>query len=163
MAFVRYKEVNGKRYYQLVRNYRERGKHRQEVLCHLGVHDSLEKAIEHETRKEAAQRNEVAALRKRAKQIYDTTAAGRKTLSEAQIAAIRQEWREEEAHNDSFYDARYEKVKRWLQLYLPEWEPGVDFEHFLLVLEVLRRKEDLGKKHRAKLNKLREIQRKYPA
>lgn len=48
VAFVRYKTVKGRRYYQLVRNYRENGKHRQQVLCHLGQHESLEAAIDHE-------------------------------------------------------------------------------------------------------------------
>lgn len=48
MAFVRYKTVKGRRYYQLVRNYREDGKHRQRVLCHLGQHESLDEAIKHE-------------------------------------------------------------------------------------------------------------------
>jgi hypothetical protein len=46
MAFVRRKKSRGKHYYQLVRNYREEGKHRQKVLCHLGVHDTVEAAIE---------------------------------------------------------------------------------------------------------------------
>jgi hypothetical protein len=45
MAFVLQKNVKGYRYYQLVRNYREQGKHRQEVIKHLGPHDSLEGAI----------------------------------------------------------------------------------------------------------------------
>lgn len=46
LAFVRYKKVNGKKYYQLVRNYRENGKHKQEVLYHLGPqYDSLEAVI----------------------------------------------------------------------------------------------------------------------
>jgi hypothetical protein len=46
VAFVRYKTVKGKKYYQIVRNYREDGKHKQEVLCHLGAHRSLEEAID---------------------------------------------------------------------------------------------------------------------
>ena len=46
MAFVRYKTVKGKKYYQVVRNYREDGKHKQEVLCHLGAYRSLEEAID---------------------------------------------------------------------------------------------------------------------
>ncbi len=49
MAFVRTKSVDSNKYYQLVRNYREGGKHRQEVLYHLGKHRSLEAAIEAET------------------------------------------------------------------------------------------------------------------
>ena len=43
--FVRRKKVKGNIYYQLVRNYREDGKHRQQFLCHLGRHKSLEAAI----------------------------------------------------------------------------------------------------------------------
>jgi DNA-binding XRE family transcriptional regulator len=45
MAFVRRKKMGGKHYYQLVRNDRVAGKHRQKVLCHLGVHNSIEAAI----------------------------------------------------------------------------------------------------------------------
>ena len=45
MAFVRSKTVNGRRYYQLVENYREDGKHRQRVLVHLGKHATLKDAI----------------------------------------------------------------------------------------------------------------------
>jgi hypothetical protein len=43
--FVRRKKVKGNIYYQLVRNSREAGKHKQKVLCHLGRHRSLEAAI----------------------------------------------------------------------------------------------------------------------
>jgi hypothetical protein len=53
LAFVRPKRVRGYTYYQLVRNYREEGKHRQEVLAHLGHHDTLEAAILAEERKVA--------------------------------------------------------------------------------------------------------------
>jgi hypothetical protein len=66
MVFVRRKKMHGKHYYQLVRNYREAGKHRQKVLCHLGVHDSIEAAIADTQRqvdhyeKEAASREEKA-------------------------------------------------------------------------------------------------------
>jgi hypothetical protein len=49
-VFVRRKKVKGNTYYQLVRNYREDGKHKQQVLCHLGPHKSLEAAIETESR-----------------------------------------------------------------------------------------------------------------
>ena len=43
--FVRRKKVKGNTYYQLVRNVREDGKHKQQFLCHLGPHKSLEAAI----------------------------------------------------------------------------------------------------------------------
>jgi hypothetical protein len=48
MPFIRYKTVKGRRYYQLVRNYREAGVHRQQVICHLGPHESIDAAIEAE-------------------------------------------------------------------------------------------------------------------
>jgi hypothetical protein len=44
-VFVRRKKVKGNIYYQLVRNYREDGKHKQQMLCHLGRYKSLEAAI----------------------------------------------------------------------------------------------------------------------
>src|ERR671921_2580720 len=62
MAFVRRKKMGGKHYYQLVRNYREGGKHRQEVLCHLGVHDSIEAAIADKQR-QVVHHEEAAAAR----------------------------------------------------------------------------------------------------
>jgi hypothetical protein len=51
MAFIRYKTVKGRRYYQLVHNFRENGVHCQEVLCHFGPHDSIDAAIEAERRR----------------------------------------------------------------------------------------------------------------
>ncbi len=46
VAFIRRKKVHGYEYYQAVRNYRDsNGKHHQEVLCHLGKHNSLDAAI----------------------------------------------------------------------------------------------------------------------
>src|SRR5829696_3983289 len=66
MVFVRRKKMHGKHYYQLVRNDRVAGKHRQKVLCHLGVHDSIEAAIADTQRqvdhyeKEAASKEEEA-------------------------------------------------------------------------------------------------------
>lgn len=50
MAFVRHKVVKGRKYYQYVRNYREAGRHKQEVLCHLGPHQSSEEAMDYSER-----------------------------------------------------------------------------------------------------------------
>jgi hypothetical protein len=55
-VFVRRKKVKGYIYYQLVRNYREDGKHRQQVLCHLGIYRTLEAAIS--TERAIAERHE---------------------------------------------------------------------------------------------------------
>ena len=70
MAFVRYKKVKGKKYYQWVRNYREDGKHKQEILCHFGPHyDSPEAAVAGEKEKTAFYRNEASTLRQDAAQL----------------------------------------------------------------------------------------------
>lgn len=45
MAFLRYKNVDGKRYAQIVENYRENGKHKQRVLLHIGPYPTVEDAI----------------------------------------------------------------------------------------------------------------------
>ena len=66
MAFVRYKMVKGRKYYQLVRNYRENGKHRQQVLCHLGQHESLDEAIDYEKDMVSRHLRFVAALEQEA-------------------------------------------------------------------------------------------------
>lgn len=60
MAFIRQKTVGSHKYYQVVRNYREGGKHKQEVLCHLGRHPSLDEAIV-EVSEEAIYHEEQAA------------------------------------------------------------------------------------------------------
>jgi DNA-binding XRE family transcriptional regulator len=61
MVFVRRKKTGGKHYYQLVRNDRVAGKHRQKVLCHLGVHDSIEAAIADTQRQVAHYEKEAAS------------------------------------------------------------------------------------------------------
>src|SRR5215203_3393767 len=61
MVFVRRKKMHGKHYYQLVRNDRVAGKHRQQVLCHLGVHDSIQAAIADTQRQVAHYEKEAAS------------------------------------------------------------------------------------------------------
>lgn len=69
MAFIRSKTVGGKKYYQLVRNYRDAGRHRQEVLCHLGRNDSIEAAIAEVSREEARLREEEYKHRRTAEEM----------------------------------------------------------------------------------------------
>jgi DNA-binding XRE family transcriptional regulator len=89
MVFVRRKKMHGKHYYQLVRNDRVAGKHRQKVLCHLGVHDSIEAAIADTQRqvanyeKEAASKEE-EAHRKEA-ELKDLYGDGAKILDARQV------------------------------------------------------------------------------
>ena len=71
MAFVRDKVVNGKTYYQLVENRRVFGKHRQEVLCHLGKHPSVETAIEHTRQKAKLLNEELAILNEKIEHLRD--------------------------------------------------------------------------------------------
>jgi hypothetical protein len=79
MAFIRQKTVDGRRYYQVVRNYREEGQHKQEILCHLGPHSSLDEVID-EVSKEAKHDEEKAAeyreqSQEAKKQLLDTYGA----------------------------------------------------------------------------------------
>ena len=76
--------VKGRKYYQVVRNYRENGKHRQQVLCHLGQHKSLDEAIEHErsmlskySRDAASQEEEAASTEAYLLESYSDRLAGK--------------------------------------------------------------------------------------
>jgi hypothetical protein len=67
VAFIRPKKVNGYEYYQVVRSYRNRdGKPRQEVLDHLGVHDSIEATIAFRRTEVASHLEEAKALSSKA-------------------------------------------------------------------------------------------------
>ena len=46
MAFLRVKRIGYKEYRQLLANLRENGGHKQRVRAHLGMHATLEEAIE---------------------------------------------------------------------------------------------------------------------
>ncbi len=78
MAFVRHKTVNGKKYYQYVRNYRENGRHTQEVLYHFKeseIHHirpdipSLEAVIKYHREEIARYEEEAAAEQEEAKRL----------------------------------------------------------------------------------------------
>ncbi len=64
MAFVRSKKVDGHAYYQLVKNERVVGKHKQRVLMHLGRHETVEAAIEAWTKRAGIDRSIAAHIRK---------------------------------------------------------------------------------------------------
>ena len=66
VAFIRCKKVHGHAYHQVVRNYRDGdGKHRQEVLDHLGVHDTIEATLTYRRMKVASHREQAKALSRR--------------------------------------------------------------------------------------------------
>jgi hypothetical protein len=65
MVFVRAKNVGGKKYYQLVENYRPEGSNtpRQRVLIHLGHYDTTEAALKGWPREIRRLRRDAAKLR----------------------------------------------------------------------------------------------------
>ena len=170
---MRRKKVQGKHYYQLVRNYRERGKHRQEILCHLGVHGSIEAAIQEAKQKVASYRTEVSTCEKEA-------------------ARLRARWYEvhgEDAEFDDEYEAREElEFMRWNNPYRgsayyysryrfwgegedawdrdrEEWEVKQNILELCVGYYDAMRDADMNRirerQSREKLDKLIECQRKY--
>ena len=93
MAFVRYKDVGGRRYYQLVRNYRENGRHRQEVLYHLGKYSTLDEAIGAERRMEIRLQDELARSYRQAARLREKILHNRRERFGNEIPSI------EEARN----------------------------------------------------------------
>jgi hypothetical protein len=74
VAFIRRKRVHGYEYFQVVRNYRDaNGKHRQEMLCHLGTHNSLEAAIAAEQTQIKIHRETAELHRKKGKDYIDAS------------------------------------------------------------------------------------------
>jgi hypothetical protein len=67
MVFVRAKNVGGKKYYQLVENYRPEGSNtpRQRVLLHLGRYDTVEAALKGWPREIRSLRRDAAKIRER--------------------------------------------------------------------------------------------------
>jgi hypothetical protein len=173
MVFIRRKKMHGKHYYQLVRNYRQGGRHRQEVLCHLGVHDSVEGAIHATKQRMAYYRELVSSCQKEAARLKAQwqDAHG----DEAEF------WDEEEARDElawmrwsnpyrgsAYFYSRRRRVgygeEEWIRA-REEWE----VEHHLLELCVgyydAMRDADLNKirerQSREKLDNLLECQQKY--
>jgi hypothetical protein len=150
-VFVRRKQVKGNTYYQLVRNYREDGKHRQQVLCHLGRYKSLEAAIA--TERELAEHHDRQSS----------------LLSEdAQLAKDR--CLEEHAELLSGdLPSRRQAYSRWRAVWnTPQWTSLEDEVYFRDLVyeyhdcrEEARREKKRAATHRTRLNKFLECQRKY--
>jgi hypothetical protein len=189
-VFVRRKKVNGNTYYQLVRNYREDGKHRQQVLCHLGRYKSIEAAIAgerelaEEQEREASLALEVAqlikddCLRDYAEELDGTFPASRQQAYFRWIAfwkEYRQEyWRPyyRWVHSQRWLpDARSwlpEEINEWEELQRP-WKVREEVETTLLDLTYeyydftfkASRHKTWAAAHRTQLNKFLECKRKY--
>jgi hypothetical protein len=150
-VFVRRKNVSGNTYYQLVRNYREDGKHRQQVLCHLGQHESLETAIA--TERTLAEDHELKAT------FWSDEAQFIKTLCFEKHAELL----------SGDLPSRRQVYARWRAVWnTPQWtslEDEVDFRdqvyEYHRCREEAHREEKRAATHRTQLNKFLECQRKY--
>jgi|SRR5215217_1857548 len=104
MAFVRYKVVKGKKYYQWVRNYRENGKHKQEVLYHLGPDiPSPEAAIAAEKKELARWRRREAKAERERDGLFETIKDDLRYLTRLHGVYTDQDW------DDVFYDFLYDQ------------------------------------------------------
>jgi hypothetical protein len=65
VVFIRAKRVGGNTYYQLVKNERVDGKHRQRVLIHLGHHATVGAAMDDWAKQARMDRQLVNHIRKR--------------------------------------------------------------------------------------------------
>jgi DNA-binding XRE family transcriptional regulator len=169
MVFVRRKKMGGKHYYQLVRNDRVAGKHRQKVLCHLGVHDSIEAAI---------------ADRQRQVAHYEKEAASKEEEAHRKEAELKELYGDEA----EFLDARQVRLKlRWLRWdnprytiphYTPDYYEEPEWDQLEEDWEMDKQEVDLSiayhaamrdaewyrvcaSRTRDRLDKLLECQRKY--
>jgi hypothetical protein len=166
MAFVRRKKMHGKHYYQLVRNYREGGRHRQQVLCHLGIHDSVEGAIEGARRRAAHYRDAAADKYKEADLVRRELQANGHAVEGIYNIHSRREARE------AVQELRWVEPIRYYYRDEEEWER--DKEEWDADMRVAQRRLDYQEalrdaehnerrrsQQRERLNKLLECQQKY--
>ncbi len=168
MAFVRAKVVEGYTYYQLVHNYREAGKHRQKVLCHLGKHSSLDKAVEDKRREEEE-------LRDKAVRLFDITTEHKETILERYGEMVGREVpssNKAAAMNEDGWES-FKEAERGYPFDHPEsrkrWHVARDtYQLFKDVrkYESMRWKalwyDDRANKAQEKKGKLMEVKEKYP-
>lgn len=162
MAFVRYKIVQGKRYYQVVCNYRQDGKHKQEVLCHLGEYRDLQTAIEEETMIVEHAYGDVEycleQLRYAAKsiqEVYGDEFGDRvPTLEEAE--AKRETIFDE--YDDSFSD---EQAERWREQLQAVNELLHQIYNYIDAEWEAHGYRNLANEHQAKLDKFRAVRQRY--
>ena len=161
--FVRPKKVKGNTYYQLVRSFREDGKVKQQMLCHLGRYKSLEAAIA--TERELAEQHERAAA---------THSREAQYVKECCL----EEYAEEIEEMGGDFPSRRQAHLRWrtlpgAQAYLRqrtisggpawqdtyEWASLIDEHHYHR--NIVRQEKKRAATHRKNLNKFLECKRKY--
>jgi hypothetical protein len=150
-VFVRRKKVKGNTYYQLVRNYREDGKHKQQFLCHLGRYKSLEAAIA--TERELAEQNERAS-------------ATHSELAQYAKELCLEEYAEEIEEMGGDFPSRRQAYLRWRTI--PGGHAWQDADELASLIDehlyhrnIVRQEEKRAAAHRTRLNKFLECKRKY--
>ena len=173
MAFIRWKKVHGHKYYQAVRSYRDRaGKHRQEVLCHLGKHKSLEAAIDAERKKVKIHRERASlqliranALRAKLLDLHGWEFVDGKIPSEAEAAReLDVWWPQWEAYFDPNYrrDSYYSGTE-----YMDVEEADIQVEKYMSCIEyhaasrLAKMADSRADGHQERLDKLLRVQREY--
>jgi len=167
LAFVRRKKMDGKHYYQLVRNYREGGRHRQKVLCHLGVHQSVGGAIAG-AKQQIAFHDELASskgkeaerIKTRIQDAYgDEVTIYDKDYAEERLQRLR--W--QDPYSSVWYRVQIGE-ESW-NLWRDEWEVEKQLVDWCVDYHRAREDSEVNElravRCRAKLNKLRECQQKY--
>jgi hypothetical protein len=190
LAFIRHKKVHGHKYYQAVRNYRDKnGKHRQEVLCHLGVHSSLDAAIDSERKRVKIDQELALSHRTRAKHLRGTILERHGSeLPNGEIPNVAETTRQLTAWNEHS-EAWYEQLwKPWNEQeegffdpddgrtlyhsgteYLLDIEESIDIQivkyescmGYHVILNDARVAEFRAGIHQTKLDKLLRVQQKY--
>jgi L-alanine-DL-glutamate epimerase-like enolase superfamily enzyme len=168
MAFVRRKKMGGKYYYQLVRNYRDGGRHRQKVLCHLGTHDTIEGAIDAAKEKAAfheeaasSKRNEADSIKAKLHDLYgDDVEIYSEEEAETYLAYLRNQ--DPRKLTVNYYRGYDEQA---IRLMIDEWEVVkqqvdlcIDFHEKVRSAETHNLR---AKRYKAKLYELSECQQKY--
>ncbi len=164
MAFVRCKTVDGKRYYQMVRNRREGGKHLQEVLDHLGHNSSLEAAIEDaRNRADAHQRSEAYWLERAENEEADIIARYGDVLGGKLPRPLTKEIRRQ---NDEWPTRREvkERLPELRGLWASDGGPlkEGDFMPWMLRLNQIHYHRFWQEAYQAKLAKRLRLQKEYP-
>jgi hypothetical protein len=168
VAFIRPKQVHGYTYYQAVRNYRDRdGKHRQQVLCHLGVHSSLEAAIDAKRTKVKAHRRYAVLRRMNAKvlrdeildlhgwEFVDGELPSREEASQG-VGLWGEQW-------EAYFDPKNHYARKHIDIEEVEilGEMYRACFYYYLIMGQARLEDRRADAHQEKLDKLNQVQREY--
>ena len=172
MAFIRRKKINGHYYYQAVRNYRDdAGKHRQELLCHLGKHKSLDAAITAEEAAAKMWRERLDSWVQRGDDLYEQihdlyamdVAEWGGIPSRADISARRLRYLHDRRDTYEYYlrtrgEKEYELELEAIDMQLEYYRLCFDFhEHF----EALEKAEQRVDRHEKRLERYLQVKREY--